>query len=894
MSRTLVRALLFLFWAGAPLIYLRPLENAYDLPKKAVVTLFGALCLAAALFWSAAGGRTRRLPAEVLALLGFLVTAGLSLALSSSPAEGSGIFVHFLSMLAWWGVGILVLSETSGLRTVLLALALSASLAAGLGLLQRMGLDHWGTPGSPLALFSRLRMTDAPGSVFGHVNVAAEFVLIGFLAGLGLVLEGGRRRWPRMLLTLILSIPLVFLAMSGTRAAWLGLLVAGGAWIVSLPLARRRSEPEASAPLPQREDVPGREARSGGGEAARKAGRATGAAPGRGADSRAGRRGLVVVMTFLGLLFAFLILDQYVVVPGRGGGKAVAPRERLLALGRLDEGTIRERIVLWSNTLEMSRAHPLLGVGPGNWKIAYPGWARASLSHGPEGLSLTRQPERAHNDPLQLLAETGLAGWSLMSLFFLVASMRLLSFLRGEEAAVGRTILAIVAAVFSMSLAAFPFQDALPGPIVFMLLGAVAVSGRGSGSSAVGFPGFRRGWLPLKPPAAVVTGILALMLVVVGGGMFRARMIADEAASRSRGLLQASRERSLRGLDSKDAIRRLQLAALDEADHAAAREPANYRHQMQRAAVLQELGLWDETLAVHRRCLDLHPNLVHSMLALARLHRLQGQWGPARAHLTRALRILPESPEILLGFGLFHHARSAIWDESTPTGKRLRERDRELARRFYLRSMEIRRHNPDARLNLARLMLQEGRPPPAIIKLLQEARTQCWGRSDVEEDHDYHRLADCARLASDPRLQVFGGLFGPEGRWPMEIWTRVLALSHGRHAEARLAIAMAGFRRALKGAPMPPRSEVEGLLGLVRGILQDDPMNLKALYYDARLKEALGRRHEALVSFSRLLRAVPPASRREPWVEGLLREALAAKARVEALERGGAEGTEGR
>ncbi len=76
-----------------------------------------------------------------------------------------------------------------------------------------------------------------------------------------------------------------------------------------------------------------------------------------------------------------------------------------------DEGG-RARVWLWNGTARMIVAHPVIGVGPGN----YPYWAPRYLAealHAPGGERLYRTTEMAehpHSEPLALVAELGLPG----------------------------------------------------------------------------------------------------------------------------------------------------------------------------------------------------------------------------------------------------------------------------------------------------------------------------------------------------------------------------------------------------------------------------------------------------------------------------------------------------
>jgi energy-coupling factor transporter transmembrane protein EcfT len=67
---------------------------------------------------------------------------------------------------------------------------------------------------------------------------------------------------------------------------------------------------------------------------------------------------------------------------------------------------IKDRLHIWSKTIELIKAHAILGVGPGNWKVAIP-------AYGTEGLAWSYgfyTPDRPHNVYLQIASETGIPG----------------------------------------------------------------------------------------------------------------------------------------------------------------------------------------------------------------------------------------------------------------------------------------------------------------------------------------------------------------------------------------------------------------------------------------------------------------------------------------------------
>ena len=105
------------------------------------------------------------------------------------------------------------------------------------------------------------------------------------------------------------------------------------------------------------------------------------------------------------------------VLPGRTiakvEGEAVTPP--LPTRGRMPVGTMRmPRSVLWATALDISRDHPVLGIGPDNYRLVY----------GPR-LGLAAWDTRVHtnNTYLEILVGTGVAGLAAL-LWLLVAGAR--------------------------------------------------------------------------------------------------------------------------------------------------------------------------------------------------------------------------------------------------------------------------------------------------------------------------------------------------------------------------------------------------------------------------------------------------------------------------------------
>ena len=79
-------------------------------------------------------------------------------------------------------------------------------------------------------------------------------------------------------------------------------------------------------------------------------------------------------------------------------------RDRLFSIVTRSDRSSRERLALWDKSLRMFADHPLLGVGPGNWRLNIARYGTADLSIDP-GVTFYQRP---HNDYLWVLTEAGL------------------------------------------------------------------------------------------------------------------------------------------------------------------------------------------------------------------------------------------------------------------------------------------------------------------------------------------------------------------------------------------------------------------------------------------------------------------------------------------------------
>lgn len=313
--RLRVRTSRRLLQAAAPLIVLAAIPGAvfeldrYLVPKELVLHL--------AAFGAALLGlrHARRLPLATvdLPLIGFAVLSLLSAALATNPWLGlraTGVTCAGLALF-WTSRAI---ARAGFSRPLLAMLAFATVLGAATGLLQAYGAEI------PFASPRR-----APGGTFGNRNFMAHLTAIGLPLLAFLTIES-RSRSASVLGPLGIAISAAALLLSRSRAAWLAVAAGLAIFLVEGLMVS-----------------------------------------GLWRDPRIRRR--IAATAGAGLTGAILALA----IPNALEWRSEMPYlETLVGVANFREGSGRGRLIQYENSLRMTRDHPVLGVGPGNWPIEYP------------------------------------------------------------------------------------------------------------------------------------------------------------------------------------------------------------------------------------------------------------------------------------------------------------------------------------------------------------------------------------------------------------------------------------------------------------------------------------------------------------------------------------------
>jgi tetratricopeptide (TPR) repeat protein len=159
---------------------------------------------------------------------------------------------------------------------------------------------------------------------------------------------------------------------------------------------------------------------------------------------------------------------------------AVAVQHRSTA-GSASVGSVQGRVAIWRNTLVMIGEHPLRGVGLAAHPLFYPAYHRRAVVD--PLFSARQQLDFAHDDYLQLAAETGLVGIGILAVLAVSAvglARQAHTRAQGGEAVLAAAVAASAAGLLTDAVFSFPAYRALPPWLLALDAAVLAVIARGA------------------------------------------------------------------------------------------------------------------------------------------------------------------------------------------------------------------------------------------------------------------------------------------------------------------------------------------------------------------------------------------------------------------------------
>jgi len=428
---------------GAVAVILAALPfKAFDLdrffvPKELVLHV---VALAAALPLLAAATRLRLTRVDML-LVAYLALSGLSAIFAGNWwLAGRALAISLSTAAVFWSARA---AAQAGIQRVLLAaLALAVVLAALTALLQAYGVDS-----------VYISLNRAPGGTLGNRNFVAHIAVIG-LPLLLLCALRARAGAGGVLGALGVMLVAATLVLSRSRAAWLALMVSAALALSALLIWRRQWR---------------------------------GAALGS-------RARWIAVGALVGAALAIWL-------PNTLNWRSDSPYlDSMRGVVNYQEGSGHGRVLQYENTLRMALAHPLLGVGTGNWSVRYPDFARGTDPSLDDDDGMTANPWPS-SDWMAVVAERGIPALFCLALVFLgIAVNAGTALYRARNAAELLPPLALLLALAAaVVVGAFDAVVLLPASalLLWALLGALlgTLQPPAAMRAAITLDGRRRGWL---------------------------------------------------------------------------------------------------------------------------------------------------------------------------------------------------------------------------------------------------------------------------------------------------------------------------------------------------------------------------------------------------------------
>ena len=154
--------------------------------------------------------------------------------------------------------------------------------------------------------------------------------------------------------------------------------------------------------------------------------------------------------------------------------------------------TIQERMVVWENTTQMIKEHPLGGVGGGNFQIFFPKYGLEEFEGINKRAALGNHTfQRPHNDYLWILSEAGIFAFiAYFAFFVMVFYSRIRLYLKQKNYSEKLFSLTLIFTVISYSVMAFfdfPWERS-EHQMIFLIIAAFAVSPQNLTNKKISIP----------------------------------------------------------------------------------------------------------------------------------------------------------------------------------------------------------------------------------------------------------------------------------------------------------------------------------------------------------------------------------------------------------------------
>lgn len=308
---------------------------------------------------------------------------------------------------------------------------------------------------------------------------------------------------------------------------------------------------------------------------------------------------------------------------GVGSTRSASVRSAIVAA--MDADSLSQRVGVWQKTVRMIRDNPFLGVGAGNWKIAFPFYGL--LEDQPRDWLVATFFVRPHNDFLWVWSETGVFGFLFYGAIFGIAlfyALRMLS--RGpwdENTLLVFLLFFGIAGYLCISFFSFPKERIFHSTILLLMIAMLTALYHRRFPMAANLS--RRVLLG----GLIAAQVLLLFAVVLASMRLKAEIHTKRALAARR---SQDWSRVVSEIDAAYSV----FVTLD---------PMTTPLQWYRGEAHFLSNNIAQALADYERALAAHPHHIHVLNNLATYYVLTDQPAEAGRHYAEALRIFPQFAE---------------------------------------------------------------------------------------------------------------------------------------------------------------------------------------------------------------------------------------------------------
>ncbi|MCD4664432.1 MAG: O-antigen ligase family protein [Bacteroidales bacterium] len=341
-------------------------------------------------------------------------------------------------------------------------------------------------------------------------------------------------------------------------------------------------------------------------------------------------------------LFIFLAITIIIIVSGiflyaKFGGAEVFKKQTYWIENYKISSSL-ERVELWKKTIQISRDHPITGVGMGNWKFILPSYGLKNLRSETGELHF----QRPHNDFLWVLSENGITGLIFYLLIFLSFFYYVIKTIRNSDIYKDK-LLALtmnfgVTGYMIIALFSFPKERIEHQIFLLIILTIITIKYHTTNK------------LPAIKNKIHLNVFVIPAFILLLAGIY----LASSRKSSEKHIAKAYEYRKMQKWTKEIAEIDLALSPFTTVD-AYATPLTWYRGEANFMLNNANKALYD-----FRQAYKIHPNHLHVLNNLGTCYELNGNREPAKKLYLKALKISPYFEESLLNLCAIYYSENKI------------------------------------------------------------------------------------------------------------------------------------------------------------------------------------------------------------------------------------------